>query len=66
YTRLMQRFDAFHENVYRVTKDKVNDKNDIIEEVAKLLFLETFRLHHDEDLTFKDDEGNTGKCRTLA
>ena len=31
YTRLMQRFDAFHENVYRVTKDKVNDKNDIIE-----------------------------------
>lgn len=38
YTRLMQRFDAFHENVYRVTKDKVNDKNDIIEEVAKLLF----------------------------
>lgn len=63
YTRLMQRFDAFHENVYRVTKDKVNDKNDIIEEVAKLLFLETFRLHHDEDLTFKDDEGNTLRFR---
>ena len=65
YTRLMQRFDAFHENVYRVTKDKVNDKNDIIEEVAKLLFLETFRLHHDEDLTFKDDEGNTLRFRDV-
>ncbi|HDX5425362.1 TPA: N-6 DNA methylase [Escherichia coli] len=65
YTRLMQRFDAFHENVYRVTKNKVNDKNDIIEEVAKLLFLETFRLHHDEDLTFKDDEGNTLRFRDV-
>ncbi|HHV8545999.1 TPA: HsdM family class I SAM-dependent methyltransferase [Escherichia coli] len=65
YTRLMQRFDAFHENVYRVTKDKVNDKNDIIEEVAKLLFLESFRLHHDEDLTFKDDEGNTLRFRDV-
>ncbi|EFH7405012.1 N-6 DNA methylase [Escherichia coli] len=65
YTHLMQRFDAFHENVYRVTKDKVNDKNDIIEEVAKLLFLETFRLHHDEDLTFKDDEGNTLRFRDV-
>jgi type I restriction enzyme M protein len=58
YTRLMQRFDAFHENVFRVTKDRVNDKNDIIEEVAKLLFLESFRIHQDEHLTFKDSEGN--------
>lgn len=65
YTRLMQRFDAFHENVYRVTKDKVNDKNDIIEEVAKLLFLESFRVHHDENLTFKDAEGNTLRFRDV-
>lgn len=65
YTRLMQRFDAFHENVYRVTKDKVNDKNDIIEEVAKLLFLESFRVHHDEDLTFKDEAGNTLRFRDV-
>ncbi|MFV5264562.1 HsdM family class I SAM-dependent methyltransferase [Acinetobacter courvalinii] len=65
YTRLMQRFDAFHENVYRVTKDKVNDKNDIIEEVAKLLFLESFRVHHDEELTFKDSEGNTLRFRDV-
>jgi len=58
YTRLMQRFDAFHENVYRVTKDKVNDKNDIIEEVAKLLFLESFRVYH-PDITFVDKQGST-------
>ncbi|KAB0651342.1 N-6 DNA methylase [Acinetobacter bohemicus] len=58
YTRLMQRFDAFHENVYRVTKDKVNDKNDIIEEVAKLLFLESFRIYH-KDISFADRHGKT-------
>ena len=58
YTRLMQRFDAFHENVYRVTKDKVNDKNDIIEEVAKLLFLESFRIYHN-DISFADRHGKT-------
>ncbi|WP_049069566.1 HsdM family class I SAM-dependent methyltransferase [Klebsiella michiganensis] len=65
YTRLMQRFDAFHESVYRVTKDKVNDKNDIIEEVAKLLFLESFRVHHDEELTFKDHAGNTHRFQDV-
>lgn len=57
YTRLMSRFDAFHENVYRVTKDKVNDKNDIIEEVAKLLFLESFRIYNGR-ITFTDRHGN--------
>ena len=65
YTRLMQRFDAFHENVYRVTKDKVNDKNDIIEEVAKLLFLESFRVHHSPDLEFTDHQGNTQNFRKV-
>lgn len=30
YTRLMQRFDAFHESVYRVRRDKVTNKNSII------------------------------------
>jgi type I restriction enzyme M protein len=52
YTRLMQKLDAFHEQVYQTVKDRVSDKNDIIEEVAKILFLETFRVHHDENLTF--------------
>lgn len=59
YTRLMQRFDAFHESVYRVRRDKVTNKNSIIYEVAKVLFLESFRIHHPKDLTFVDHEGNT-------
>jgi len=46
YDRLMNGFNAFHEQVYQTVKDRVNGKNDIIEEVAKLLFLESFRLHH--------------------
>ncbi len=51
-TRLMHKLDAFHEQVYQTVKDRVSDKNDIIEEVAKILFLESFRVHHDENLTF--------------
>ena len=46
YDRFMKGFNAFHEQVYQTVKDKVSHKNDIIEEVAKLLFLESFRLHH--------------------
>jgi type I restriction enzyme M protein len=65
YTRLMHRFDAFHEQVFQTVKDRVNDKNDIIEEVAKLLFLETFRVHHDEDLSFSDHEGKTQRFREV-
>ncbi len=53
YTRLMHRLDAFHEQVYQNVKDRVSDKNDIIEEVAKILFLESFRCHHGDDLTFE-------------
>ncbi|NVN80287.1 MULTISPECIES: class I SAM-dependent DNA methyltransferase [unclassified Vibrio] len=59
YRNLMQDLDAFHEQVYQTVKDKVSDKNDIIEEVAKILFLESFRVHHKEDTTLsfehKDD-----------
>jgi len=46
YDRLMKGFNAFHERVYHTDKDKVSGKNDIILEIAKLLFLESFRLHH--------------------
>ncbi|WP_295454538.1 N-6 DNA methylase [uncultured Thiodictyon sp.] len=56
YTQLMHQLDAFHEQVFQTVKDRVSDKNDIIEEVAKLLFLESFRCHHDPALTF-DDQG---------
>lgn len=60
YTRLMQRFDAFHENVFHTTKDNLNGKNDIIDEVAKILFLESFRIYH-ADITFNDRNGNLYK-----
>jgi type I restriction enzyme M protein len=56
YDRLMKGFNALHERIYQTHKDRVNGKNDIIEEVAKLLFLESFRLHHDDGssaLTFE-------------
>jgi type I restriction enzyme M protein len=65
YTRLMHRFDAFHEQVFQTVKDRVNDKNDIIEEVAKLLFLETFRVHHGEELSFTDHKGKTQRFREV-
>jgi type I restriction enzyme M protein len=53
YDRLMKGFNALHERIYQTHKDRVNGKNDIIEEVAKLLFLESFRLHHDGALNFE-------------
>ena len=52
YERLMKGFNALHERIYQTHKDRVNGKNDIIEEIAKLLFLESFRLHHEGALTF--------------
>jgi type I restriction enzyme M protein len=56
YDRLMNGFNAFHEQVYQTVKDKVDGKNSIILEVAKLLFLESFRLHHDaKDLRFEHE-----------
>lgn len=57
YDRLMKGFNALHERIYQTHKDKVNGKNDIIEEVAKLLFLESFRLHHGQGgaLTFEHE-----------
>ena len=65
YTKLMDDFNYFHEQVYQTVKDRVNDKNDIIEEVAKLLFLETFRVHHGEELSFTDHEGKTQRFREV-
>lgn len=65
YTKLMDSFNYFHEHVYQIVKDQVSDKNDIIEEVAKLLFLETFRVHHGEELTFTDHEGKKQRFREV-
>ena len=59
YTRLMKGLDNFHERVYQIDKDRgIGNKNDIISEVSKILFLETFRVRHDPALTFKH-EGKT-------
>lgn len=58
YTYLMKKLNFWHESVFRFTRDNVDDKNAIIEEVAKLLFLESFRVHHDVSLTFKSRSGN--------
>lgn len=58
YTDLMKKLNFWHESVFRFTRDNVDDKNAIIEEVAKLLFLESFRVHHDASLTFKSKSGS--------
>lgn len=56
YDRLMNGFNGFHEQVYQTVKDKVDGKNAIILEVSKLLFLESFRLHHEpKDLIFEHE-----------
>ena len=64
YDRLMKGFNALHERIFQTHKDRVNGKNDIIEEVAKLLFLESFRLHHDGALTF-DHNGKKLDLKTV-
>ena len=54
YTRLMKQLDNFHERVYQIDKDRgIGNKNDIISEVSKILFLEAFRVHHEPTLTFQ-------------
>jgi type I restriction enzyme M protein len=58
YDRLMNGINAFHERVYQIDRDHISSRNDIILEVAKILFLESFRLHHDrKDLDFKLEDG---------
>jgi type I restriction enzyme M protein len=53
YDHLQHGFDDFHERVYSAVRDTVDGKNDIIDETAKFLFLELFRLTHpDADKRF--------------
>lgn len=54
YDRLMKGLNSFHERVFSSHKDKVSHKRDIIDEVAKMLFLETFRIHHPDTVIDKD------------
>ncbi|MFT5634882.1 MAG: type I restriction enzyme M protein [Cognaticolwellia sp.] len=53
YDRLMKGLNGFHERVFSSHKDKVSHKRDIIDEVAKMLFLETFRIHHPDTVINK-------------
>jgi type I restriction enzyme M protein len=70
YNRLMNGFDAFHEQVYQNVKDRVSSKNDIILEVAKILFLESFRLKKsnspsDLEFPYKDKKLRLDKVFTV-
>ncbi len=57
YDRLMRGFDEFHEQVYQNVRDNVSGSNAIIQEVTKILFLESFRLHHEgANLEFKHQD----------
>jgi len=47
YQQLQETFDGLHEMIYGM-KDHVNNSNDVIDEFCKLIFMETFRLHHPE------------------
>jgi type I restriction enzyme M protein len=69
YDRLMRGFDAFHEQVYQNVKDRVSSKNDIILEVAKILYLESFRLNHDPselEFQYKDQTLQLDQVFTVA
>lgn len=56
YEHLQRGFDAFHERVYSSVRDTVDGKNDIIDEAAKFVFLELFRLTHaDAEKRFKHE-----------
>ena len=47
YQVLQEKFDAIHEIIYG-TKDHVDSSNDAIDEFCKLIFMEEFKLHHEE------------------
>ena len=57
YDRLMRGFDEFHEQVYQNVRDNISSSNDIVKEVTKILFLESFRLLHEgKDLEFEYED----------
>ena len=57
YEQLQRGFDDFHEQVYGSVRDTVDGKNDIIDETAKFLFLELFRLMHPDAEKVFEHEG---------
>ncbi len=59
YEHLQRGFDDFHEQVYSSVRDTLDGKNDIIDETAKFLFLELFRLMHSDKEKLFEYEGKT-------
>lgn len=47
YQELQEKFDGIHEMIYGM-KDHVNNSNDAIDEFCKLIFMEVFRLNHED------------------
>lgn len=47
YQELQEKFDGIHEMIYNM-KDHVNNSNDAIDEFCKLIFMEVFRLNHQD------------------
>ncbi|UOW69056.1 HsdM family class I SAM-dependent methyltransferase [Paraclostridium bifermentans] len=47
YQDLQEKFDAAHEMIYNM-KDHVNNSNDAIDEFCKLIYMEVFRLSHED------------------
>lgn len=59
YPQLQRGFDDFHEQVYSTVRDTVDGKNHIIDETAKFIFLELFRLRHTDEEKRFEHEGKT-------
>lgn len=54
YETLQKRFDDIHEQIYAM-KDHVNNSNDVIDEICKFIYMEVFRLNHED---FILEQGN--------
>ncbi len=46
YSELQRKFDDIHEQIY-ASGDNVNNSNDAIDELCKLIFMEEFRLNNE-------------------
>ena len=57
FNRLVEGFDGFYKQIHKNAKANTSSSNDIVREVIKILFLESFRLLHEgSDLEFKYQE----------
>ena len=57
FNRLVEGFDGFYKQFHQNASANISSSNDIVREVIKILFLESFRLLHEgSDLEFKYQE----------